>query len=87
MGAQRGEILRAILRLRFDEFSARRILSERLSHRHLMRAQLGGFLRRDLGQRFDEASAWRIPTLATICSESHSEEQVLAIIAKRPRSR
>ena len=26
-------------------------------------------------------------TPATICSESHSEEQVLAIIAKRPRSR
>ena len=63
MGAQRGGILRAILRPRFDELSARRILSERLSHRHLMRAQLGGFLRRDLGQRFDEASAWRIPRL------------------------
>ena len=37
MSAQRGEILRAILRPRFDELSARKILSERLSHRHLMR--------------------------------------------------
>ena len=26
-------------------------------------------------------------TAATVCSESHSEEQVTAIIAKRPRSR
>ena len=39
MGAQRGGIFRAILRPRFDELSARRILSdETLGHEHLMRA-------------------------------------------------
>ena len=49
-----------------------------------MRAQLGGFLRRDLGQRFEIGFSVEDSTAATICSESHSEEQVLAIIAKRP---
>ena len=60
MRAQLGGFIRTASRPRFDERSARRILSEGLSDRHLMGAQLGGFVRAYLRQGFDERSARRI---------------------------